>query len=802
MSDCPTSRLLEQYYHGDLRGADRQAIEEHVAGCQRCANTVVAEGRDSELEKQLRLLRNATTTQDPTGESPADADVLQDIRIEGYRIIRLIGRGGMGVVYEAEQLKLNRRVALKVLPATTGKIQRDAISRFKREATAAGKLHHTNIVPIYDFGQSGFAYYYAMELIDGSPLNDLIKRFAQINAPEAPLVDLAHAIIPQADGDCLDQGSDSGSRNRSWSGSDSRSRGRAYYQQVALWVADVADALHYAHGQGVVHRDIKPHNLIMSRDGRLMILDFGLAKSSEDRSVTMTGSLIGTLRYMSPEQAMAKRMNVDHRTDIYSLGTTLYELLTFEPAFSGQDEKEVLGQIITREPPSPRKVIPTIPRELDTICVKSMEKNADDRYATAYDLAADLRRFADGIPIVAKPTGLLGRGVKFVRRRRALSAAIFLSILVLVTVPVISYQRSALTNERLNRIHEAYRSARGNKQIEEQFNLLNQWEEIDPEDPSLHETRVSAYIDAYKAEVVAGGSGDSLQTLLRSALSESDRFIDLIGDSITDENRENIAAVYANRCIVFRELGDLDKAVEAGLKAVEIEPNGLRGINNLATAELLRRASRESLVDVAERLRKWIEDSQDQSIRSAIAEHNLAAIYLELGQVDAAYQWLEKAESKKQNESLEWQISLLRSKLLAAVPELSSDPESASAEVTVAANAYEGPELPAVMNRQRALFKAAAKQWELVERFASDAINSDPKDYPSYLLRAIARAKTGNVDKAQEDLEIGMRDPLLDRDSDKSVRVHAFSGFFWFDNRNLLIDLRDQAEAALSAAAQ
>jgi tetratricopeptide (TPR) repeat protein len=200
-------------------------------------------------------------------------------------------------------------------------------------------------------------------------------------------------------------------------------RGRAYYQQVARWMSDAAEALFYAHSEGIIHRDIKPGNLILCMDGRIMVTDFGLAKSDNEQSVTVTGALLGTVRYLSPEQAMARRIPVDHRTDIYSLGATMYELLCFEPAFPGSDEKQVLSAIITRDPTPTRKILRLVPQELETICLKALERDPNARYQTGRAFADDLRRFLNDLPIEAKKPGVARRARKFVKRHKAATIA-------------------------------------------------------------------------------------------------------------------------------------------------------------------------------------------------------------------------------------------------------------------------------------------------------------------------------------------------------------------------------------------
>jgi serine/threonine protein kinase len=282
-----------------------------------------------------------------------------------FKLMREIGRGGMGVVYEARQISLNRRVALKVLPPGLGLTQQ-AITRFEREARAAAKLHHTNIVPVYATGEDAGCHYYAMELIEGKSLSDLLKELEQ---------DPDHALLQSAPAGQAKEG-ESGSSGTLSDGSTTR-RGR--FGAVARLMADVAEALDYAHGRGIIHRDIKPANLMLSADGRLCVTDFGLARIAQEPGMTVSGSFLGTPAYMSPEQIAAGRIEVDHRTDVYSLGAVLYEMLTLRRPFPGDARDKVLTGIMTKEPPAPRKVNPRVPIDLETICQKAMENRCAAR---------------------------------------------------------------------------------------------------------------------------------------------------------------------------------------------------------------------------------------------------------------------------------------------------------------------------------------------------------------------------------------------------------------------------------------
>jgi serine/threonine protein kinase len=340
-----------------------------------------------------------------------------------FLILREVGKGGMGIVYEAKQISLRRRVALKVLPFAATMDPRH-LRRFQNEAQAAAGLHHTNIVPVYSVGCERGVHFYAMQFIDGQPLSELIQQWRQAEktAPAAgeertvayqPSLQEAIVATPtvQAAGDATPLTSEG-----KW--------GREYFRKVAEWGVQAAEALDHAHQVGVVHRDIKPANLLLDGLGNLWVTDFGLAQVRHGEvNLTMTGDLVGTLRYMSPEQALAKRVVIDHRTDVYSLGATLYELLTLRPVFDGSDRQELLRQIAFEEPVRPRRLERAVPAELETIVLKAMEKRPQDRYATSQELADDLERWLKHEPIRARRPTLLQGTTKWVRRHKPAAAA-------------------------------------------------------------------------------------------------------------------------------------------------------------------------------------------------------------------------------------------------------------------------------------------------------------------------------------------------------------------------------------------
>ena len=279
------------------------------------------------------VARNAGATGFQSRFAPAKPDENIPAEIGDFRIIRKVGYGAMGVVYEAEQRSLRRRVALKVLPFGALSDER-AVKRFEHEARAAAKLDHPHVVKVFDFGQDQGTHYLAMQFVDGRPMSETIheRRTSGTKPPPAPAVRNDATTVTNALADSVVVTAPTAAV------STKRPRGDTdYFKKVARWVRDAAAGLEHAREKGVVHRDIKPGNLLVNENGQVLVADFGLAKMIDCESgFTATGDILGTLRYMSPEQAAGKKNEVDHRSDIYSLGATLYELLALTPAHRRQ----------------------------------------------------------------------------------------------------------------------------------------------------------------------------------------------------------------------------------------------------------------------------------------------------------------------------------------------------------------------------------------------------------------------------------------------------------------------------------
>ncbi len=460
-------------------------------------------------------------------------------RIAGYRVVRELGRGGMGTVYEAVHVGLDRPVALKVLGVHAAP-DSSARRRFLNEARTAAGLHHTHIVPVFDVGQVGGLCYYAMQRIEGSGLDRVLKHLrrtrqvpsgagdalsssglpsflasgragSQSNTfrlsrlwgrlpvslgggrnkldgpPERTTAAVARSASPVSAGgrpriDGPRPPSDPDGSTASWGTASHEPRqplavaavaglsavapgplagltapdqdrqrrelepppydpprGPAYFRWVAKVGRESADALAHAHEQGVIHRDVKPSNLLIDARGSIWVTDFGLARRLADPGITHHDSLLGTPRYMSPEQA--RTGTIDGRTDVYSLGATLYELLTLRPPFNGQTAAELIDQIGHQEPVPPTKTDRRVPRDLETIALKALAKRPSDRYATAGELFEDLERFLNREPVKARRIGLFGRAWRVARRHPGITAVSTAAAAIVLAIATIAYLR-------------------------------------------------------------------------------------------------------------------------------------------------------------------------------------------------------------------------------------------------------------------------------------------------------------------------------------------------------------------------
>ncbi len=386
------------------------------------------------------------------GSSSSSGTGLGDIKFAGaevgnYKILGELGRGGMGIVYRTAHSSLGREVALKILsqPALRSK---GSLDRFQLEARSAARLHHPNIVPVFDVGQEGDTWFYTMQIIQGRGLDRVLEdmRLARKSSPSRPAERRLSGLdtnrdnetqpdLPKSETDSRKlPGKDAEESHRSMSlslepanslRSRSSSTNRHYFRDAAEIVRQVADALEFAHKQSILHRDIKPSNLLLDSNNHIWIMDFGLAKAVEnclqstDGELTATGDIVGTIRYMAPERF---RGWSDPRSDVYSLGATLYELLTLQPAFQENDRIRLIERIRAESPNKPRSVDSRIPVDLETIVLKSMDKEPGRRYQSAGEMAEDLANFLADRPIRARRETVAEGGRRWCRRNPAIAA--------------------------------------------------------------------------------------------------------------------------------------------------------------------------------------------------------------------------------------------------------------------------------------------------------------------------------------------------------------------------------------------
>ncbi len=456
--------ILAEEFVARYRRGERPALGEYIAAHPGLADEI------RELFPTLVMIEELAPSDSGLSVPPSAASSEQlHLSLGDYHLIREVGRGGMGVVYEAEQVSLGRRVALKVLPRH---VFGDSTvrQRFHREARAAAQLHHTNIVPVFAVGEDQDACWYAMQLILGQGLDQIIEELRQQppsgsegrQSPEslAPPTGLARVSLSQVtqalvsgryacpgpDGATSPSApAEASTAQASFDITDSThlasrtelsavdSAGGQYYRSVARIGRQVAEALAHAHARGIIHRDVKPSNLLLDMAGIVWITDFGLAKTG-DNSLTTTGDIVGTLRYMAPERFKGE---CDERTDVYGLGLTLYELLVLQPSFVECDRLQLIDQIKNQEPARPRALDRRIPRNLETIVLKAIHKEAKRRYPSAEALAEDLRRFLANEPIKARRTSELERFRMWGRRNPALAVlSAALLVLLILTAAV------------------------------------------------------------------------------------------------------------------------------------------------------------------------------------------------------------------------------------------------------------------------------------------------------------------------------------------------------------------------------
>jgi len=542
--------------------------------------------------ESLEVLHSATSNFRSDQPTTSDEQVAAK-RLGDFEIGPEIGRGGMGVVYEARQISLDRKVALKVLPFAAVWDQKQ-IARFRNEAQAAAQLQHPNIVPVFAVGEQRGVHFYAMQFIAGQSLDEAVRELRRESNQSG-----ATSNPPQASGETVLAATTDCAPQPTSTFSQQYSAGRnTYCRAVAKLGVQAAQALHHAHEYGIVHRDIKPSNLMVDHQGKLWITDFGLARVQNSPGVTVTGDVVGTLRYMSPEQAAGEHALVDIRTDIYGLGATLYELSTLQPAFPGEDRHQVMRAVETQEPVAPRSINSDIPVDLETIILQAMAKSRDGRYDTAEALAEDLTRFLEGKPTLARRPTLIDRATKWFHRHRLAAAA---SVLVLVLLATLSTVGAILLAREKAEKESALAQAQQNlQQSNENFRKARQ------------------VVDRFGIQLAdqlqdTPGTERIRQQLLLETLNYYQGFLEQVGADGTF--RDQLAMTHLKAGVVSGKLGATGKAIDE--------------------YQIAQQILEQSIVD----------DPEDPQLKShlAMSRNNLALLLAAQGQTEEALAEYEQA---------------------------------------------------------------------------------------------------------------------------------------------------------------
>jgi hypothetical protein len=534
--------------------------------------------------QSLQFLQRGLSTPGNPDTDPLAGSCDKPYRLGEFEIIRELGRGGMGIVYEAVQVTLGRRVAVKIL-SFAAVLDHEQLARFAVEAQAAARLHHPHIVPVYSVGCEGGVHYYSMQFIDGQALDVVIEDLRRSRR-----------------GDRV--------AGLSWLAADSTNchsaarytRNREFFLSVAKLGVQVADALQHAHDGGIVHRDIKPSNILIDRAGTPWVTDFGLARCRGDASLTNTGAVIGSVRYMSPEQALGRTHRVDQRTDVYSLGITLYELLTLRKAFDADEQQQFLRQIEHEEPPRPRRINPAVPADLETIVLKAISKRRSDRYRTARELADDLRRFTEGRPIRARRPSWFDRVSKWAGRHRSLVALSFVFLVAALagtaTATLLIVRQQAQTRRALLLAEQNLKQAEENLRqagiVVDHFGLFaaERLGEI-PGTESLQRELLGDTLGYYRQFIQRAGQAPSLQNGLAVAHFKSAELLERLGDpsealesyeraaavlatlsghsAATNDTRTKLAMCYNNIGLLRANRGETRAALEAYQTAISLQ---------------------------------------------------------------------------------------------------------------------------------------------------------------------------------------------------------------------------------------
>lgn len=545
--------LLAAEYMQRLRQGQCPSVDEYASTHPELAEEI------RELFPTIALTERLKSQQTRSCSGRVALGAAQLDRLGDFRILREIGRGGMGVVFEAEQESLARRVAVKVLPRQV-LLDEKHLKRFQREARIAANLHHTNIVEVFGVGEENGFHYYVMQYIQGVGLDSVVRQLGKTLRSQVQ----AEAPLPLAAGAHPEDAVTAAAVRQLLEADDYR-LGPGYWRGVARIGWQAADALSYAHGQGVLHRDVKPGNLLLGGHCDVWLTDFGLAKAAQSDDLSLSKDIVGTLRYMAPEQF---RSQADHRSDIYSLGLTLYELLALHPAYQENDQSRLIQRILDGPPPTPGTMTAGIPRDLETIVLKAISHDAGQRYQSASEMAEDLRNYLEDRPIRARRASPLERLGRWGRRNKALAALAGISLMLLVSVAVVAsvgYLRTkrALAGEALERANAEANASLAIEALDRTFERLY---------PARMTVRSQPTIDGTAGIMIDVPSAPVLSKETAALLEEMLPFYDRLAQQTGNTRDLRFRTAEANRRVgaIRQRLGQSEEAVKAYERAAAL----------------------------------------------------------------------------------------------------------------------------------------------------------------------------------------------------------------------------------------
>lgn len=510
-------------------------------------------------------------------DTPTEYDLIGQ-KLGDFEVVKLIGRGGMGAVFLAHQISLDREVALKVV-SDISRARGKSLERFKREAKVLAKISHPNIVPIYEVGEQGPYSYFAMGHIKGVSLDKILASIHNAKPGDKASDIMRKCLEAQAEVYDVKQQTDSGTVAEI---------DTEYIINISKIIISIASALDYAHKIGILHRDVKPSNILIDSNGTPKLVDFGLARVETQQTITISGEFFGTPNYVSPEQ-INKPENVDCRSDVYSLAATYYECLTLHPPFEGNTANETLTRVISRETVPPKKYCPRLSTDFNTILLHALEKSPEDRYQTATDFAMDIENVLEFKPITAKRPSVTQKAYKTLRRNPLKATSAFIMVIILGYFLLLSHRQAALT--------ELYRQGRDileNEKYEEALIYFKKLAKAMPKDAEVlyyigecyrethqYEKAIESYNEAIKIKPrydnAYWGLGYSYQNTKRyqEALNSFKRAIEI--DPCD-------AYTYSDLGVLYAMLGNYQDAIESCTQACKLSEYKIHGyLANLAS---------------------------------------------------------------------------------------------------------------------------------------------------------------------------------------------------------------------------